>query len=100
MKLSDDDLDIVLGRWDFSIGMAIEEVKRESIEGKDSVDKILEKRKESEEKSVKYCENGHRNEKPRANQKYCRVCKKELIANNEDNEEEVSEDKEYFTKYS
>ena len=64
LKLSDDDLDIVLGRWDFSIGMAIEEVKRESIEGKDSVDKILEKRKESEEKSVKYCENGHRNEKP------------------------------------
>ena len=64
LKLSDDDLDIVLGRWDFSIGMSIEEVKRESIEGKDSVDKILEKRKESEEKSVKYCENGHRNEKP------------------------------------
>ena len=72
MELSDDDLDIVLGRWDFSIGMAIEDVERERIKGKDSV----EKRKESEEKSVKYCENGHRNEKPRANQKYCRVCKK------------------------
>ena len=76
MKLNDEDLDIVLARWDLTIETAIEEVKRETNDGKDAIDKILEDRKQAAENNVKYCEDGHRNEKPRGNQKYCKVCKK------------------------
>ena len=79
MKLSEEDMDIVLGRWDLTIEKAIDEVKKEIFNGKDAVDKIIEKRKEDEERNVRYCENGHRNEKPRANQKNCRSCKRALI---------------------
>ena len=81
MKLNDEDLDIVLARWDLTIETAIEEVKRETNDGEDAIDKILEDRKQAAENNVKYCEDGHRNEKPRGNQKYCKVCKKILIEN-------------------
>ena len=42
---------------------------------KDAIDKILKDKKQAAENNVKYCEDGHRNEKPRGNQKYCKVCK-------------------------
>ena len=79
MKLNEDDLDVVLGRWDLTVQIAIDEIKKENIDGKDAVDKIIDKRKTIEESKVKYCEDGHRNEKPRGNHKFCRTCKKELI---------------------
>ena len=68
MKLNEDDLDVVLGRWDLTVQIAIDEIKKENIDGKDAVDKIIDKRKTIEESKVKYCEDGHRNEKPRGNQ--------------------------------
>ena len=79
LKLNEDDLDIVLGRWDFTIDAAIKEVKKGIHEGKDKVDEILKRRRQDEEDKVRYCEKGHRNEKPRGNQKYCRTCKSPLI---------------------
>ena len=79
LKLNEDDLDIVLGRWDFTIDAAIKEVKKGIHEGKDKVDEILKRRRQDEEDKLSYCENGHRNEKPRGNQKYCRTCKSPLI---------------------
>ena len=47
LKLDDNDLDIVLGRWDLTVEMAIDEVKNEILTGKDTVDKELEKKKKS-----------------------------------------------------
>ena len=101
LKLDDNDLDIVLGRWDLTVEMAIDEVKREILAGEDNVDKMLEKRKKVEESNVKFCINGHRNEKPRGNQKYCKICKKELVQNEaededcEDDEGEIDEAHDY-----
>ena len=89
LKLDEDDLDIVLGRWDLTISMAIDDVMKEK-DGVDNVEKLLSERKQAEENKVKYCDNGHRNEKPRANQKYCKICKTELI-NKEDEDEEEEE---------
>ena len=68
MKLNEDDLDVVLGCWDLTVQIAIDEIKKENIDGKDAVDKIIDKRKTIEESKVKYCEDRHRNEKPRGNQ--------------------------------
>ena len=55
MKLNEDDLDVVLGRWDLTVQIAINEIKKENIDGKDAVDKIIDKRKTIEESKVKYC---------------------------------------------
>ena len=98
MKLNEDDLDVVLGRWDLTVQIAIDEIKKENIDGKDAVDKIIDKRKTIEESKVKYCEDGHRNEKPRGNQKFCRSCKKELIEvedNNIESEEHLNANSEF-----
>ena len=73
LNLSDEDMDIVLGRWDLTIELAISEVKKEVINGKDAVDKVIAKRKEDEENNVRYCENGDRNKKTRGNQKNSEV---------------------------
>jgi hypothetical protein len=100
MKLNEDDLDVVLGRWDLTVQMAIEDIKKENIDGKDAVDKIIDKRKKIEESKVKYCKNGHRNEKPRGNQIFCRSCKEELIEVDEiheDCDEDMAENSQYTT---
>ena len=100
MKIDEDDLDIVLGRWDLTVQLAIEDIKKENIDGKDAVDKIIDKRKKLEEKKVKYCKNGHRNEKPRGNQKFCRSCKEVLIEVEDDDEERedgMAENNQYAT---
>ena len=79
LKLDDRDMDIILGRWDFTIQTMIDEVKGEVLDGKDEIEKILELKKKSEENNVKFCILGHRNEKPRSNQKYCKTCKQDLM---------------------
>ena len=91
MQLDDDDLNIILGRWDLTIDLAIAAVKKETIEGNDTVDKIMEAQKKIEEKNFKVCVDGHINEKPRANQIYCKICKK-LLVDNKNNLDEIDDD--------
>ena len=79
LKLDDRDMDIILGRWDFTIQTMIDEVKGEVLDGKDEIEKLLEQKKKSEKNNVKFCILGHRNEKPRSNQKYCKTCKQDLM---------------------
>ena len=97
VKLDDDDLDIVLGRWDLTIDMAIVDVKKEAFAGNDTVGNILETRNRQEENNVKFCEDGHRNEKPRSNQIYCKECKKHLININTTNDDQTNEEKEEYS---
>ena len=91
LHLDEDDLDIVLGRWDLTVENTIKEVKKEAFDGDDVIDKILNAREKIEEKNVRFCSEGHRNEKPRSNQKNCKFCKKQLIVK-EDTIEEEKED--------
>ena len=90
MKVEDDDVSIILGRWDFDVQKSIEYVLSELNEsGKDFIDTMI----EVEEKSKgKMCINQHLNQNVRGNQKYCRVCKAKLIdlAENECEEEIVA----------
>ena len=79
IKVNDDDMDIVMGRWDFTVQMAIDEVKQELCNGKDKIDEKIEEEIRLKESLSKVCENGHITEQPRGNQRYCKVCKCELI---------------------
>ena len=79
LHLDEDDLDIVLGRWDLKVENAIKEVKKEAFDGNDVIDKILNVREKMDENNVRFCSEGHRNEKPRSNQKNCKFCKNQLI---------------------
>jgi hypothetical protein len=93
MKLNEGDLDVVIGLWDLTVQIAIDEIEKENIDGKDAVDKIIDKRKTIEESKDR-----QRNEKTRGNQKFCRSCKKELIEvedNKIESEENVTENSEY-----
>ena len=79
IKLDEADEDIVLGRFDYDIESAIKHVKRETIgDGKDIVQLLLDVEEKHLEKNDKFCVDGHRNMKPRANQIKCKVCKKNL----------------------
>ena len=85
MIINDEDLSIILGRWDYDIQKSIENVESELNEcGKDFIDMMV----EADEKSRgKLCINLHLNENVRGNQKYCRVCKASLIDISEDVDE-------------
>ena len=85
MVTNDDDLSIILGRWDYDIQKCIENVQNELNEcGKDFIDTMI----EADEKSKgKICINQHLNENVRGNQKYCRVCRAILIDISEDVDE-------------
>ena len=88
IKLNETDEDLVLGRFDHDISKAIEKVQSETkSDGKDIIDLILNVEDKELEALDKYCENGHRNIKPRANQIKCKVCKKQIFSKNERNEE-------------
>ena len=41
LHLDEDDLDIVLGRWDLTVENTIKEVKKKAFDGDDVIDKIL-----------------------------------------------------------
>ena len=79
IKLDEADEDLVLGRFDYDIESAIRHVKRETIgDGKDIVQLLLDVEEKDQGKKDKFCVDGHRNIKPRANQIKCKVCKKNL----------------------
>ena len=79
IKLDEADEDLVLGRFDYDIESAIQHVKRETIgDGKDIVQLLLDVEEKDQGKKDKFCVDGHRNIKPRANQILCKVCKKNL----------------------
>ena len=69
IKVNDDDMDIVMGRWDFTVQMAIDEVKQELCNGKDKIDEKIEEEIRLKESLSKVCENGHITEQPRGNQR-------------------------------
>ena len=85
LKIKDEDMAIVLGRWDFDVQQAINEVLKElNDDGRDFIDKMI----DAEVKSKgKYCHNKHLNENVRGNQKYCRLCGETFI--NDTKEEET-----------
>ena len=79
IKIRDEDMAIVLGRWDFDIQQAIEEVSKEvNDHGKDFIDELIDAEKKSK---GRMCLNKHLNENCRGNQKYCRVCGETFIDN-------------------
>jgi len=90
LQVEDHDMAIVLGRWDYDIQTAINEVGHELDEkGRDFIDEVVAKiRKEK----VKMCRFNHENRNARPNQKLCKVCKAPLLddvntctSNDEDN---------------
>ena len=90
INISESEEDIVLGRFDFDIDSAIKHVKDEMMDqGKDIIDIMIDVEKKELEKEDKFCEDGHRNVNPRANQIKCKVCKKNIFkkANLEKDEE-------------
>ena len=79
IKLDEADEDLVLGRFDYDIESAIQHVKREILgDGKDIVQVLLDVEEKDLGKKDKFCVEGHRNIKPRANQIKCKVCKKDI----------------------
>ena len=77
IKLDEVDEDLILGRFDFEIECAIKQVQGEMHkDGKDMVDLVLEVEEKELERQDKFCENGHRNIRPRANQIKCKICKR------------------------
>ena len=42
VKINDDDLDIILGRWDLTVESAIESIKKDLLAGTDNVEKMIE----------------------------------------------------------
>ena len=77
LQVEEHDMAIVLGRWDYDIQTAINEVSHELDEkGRDFIDEVVAKiRKEK----VKMCRFNHENRNVRPNQKLCNVCKAPLI---------------------
>ena len=96
IKLDEADEDLVLGRFDFDIESAIQHVKKETLgDKKDIIQLILDVEEKDMEKKDKFCVDGHRNVKPRANQIKCKVCKKyldEQVFNTHDEEHELLKD--------
>ena len=88
IKLDEGDEDLVLGRFDHDIESAIKQVQKETnCDGKDIIDLILDIEEKEIEALDKFCEDGHRNIKPRGNQIKCKVCKKQIFKRVETNEE-------------
>ena len=92
VKINDDDLDIILGRWDLTVENAIESIKKDLLAGTDNVEKMIEKRMAIRESKNKYCEDGHLNEKARVNQKKCRYCKNSLLEHDDDYSRDENDD--------
>ena len=89
MSIENEDLNIVLGRWDYDIRKSIEIVQSELNEsGTDFIDTLLEAEKKS---NGKLCINNHLNENVRGNQKYCRICRASLMDPEEEHEEHDEE---------
>ena len=90
IKLDEVDEDLILGRFGFEIECAIKQVQGEMHkDGKDMVDLVLEVEEKELERQDKFCENGHRNIKPRANQIKCKICKRMIYKkHNYENEED------------
>ena len=88
IKLDEGDEDLVLGRFDYDVESAIKQVQKETnSDGKDIIDLILNIEENEIEALDKFCEDGHRNIKPRGNQIKCKVCKKQIFKRLETNEE-------------
>ena len=85
LKINDDDIAIILGRWDYDVQVAIDEVIKEiNGDGKDFIDKMI----ESEVRSKgKMCRNKHMNENVRGNQKYCRICGETFVEDTQEEDE-------------
>ena len=85
----DQDEDLILGRFDFDIDSAIKKVGEEtSGDGRDIIDLVLEVEKKDLAREDKFCEDGHRNVKPRGNQIKCKVCKKSIQKKVDDDDDE------------
>ena len=84
-EITDEDLKLVLGRFEYDLSEAMKSVESEmSKEGLDSIDKIV---KQTENANSRTCLQGHLNENIRGNRKYCVFCKetfKEIEEGNED----------------
>ena len=79
INLDQADEDIILGRFDLEIDLAIRKVKEEkSADGRDFIDLVLEVEEKELQKEDRFCEDGHRNVKPRGNQIKCKVCRKNI----------------------
>ena len=73
IKPSEDDLNIVLGRWDFDIDDAIKKVEKELEEGKiDIIDQMIEN---DQLEKMQYCSLCEVFQEVSGNRKYCQNCK-------------------------
>ena len=89
INLDPADEDIILGRFDLEIDLAIKKVKEEiSADGRDFIDLVLEVEEKELQKEDRFCEDGHRNVKPRGNQIKCKVCRKHIIKSSDDTVDE------------
>ena len=80
VKLDEAEEDLVLGRFDLDIDIALKHVQGEmTSDGRDIIDLILDVEEKELEAEDKFCEDGHRNIKPRGNQIKCKVCKKGIF---------------------
>ena len=89
IKPSEDDLNIVLGRWDFDIDDAIKKVEKELKEGKlDIIDQMIES---DQLEKMQYCSVCEVLQEVSGNRKYCKNCKT-LLTKLNTNEDDIVDD--------
>ena len=79
VNISDDDLKLVFGRYEYDLIEALKRVETEiTKDGFDLIDKVV---KEKINANARTCLNGHLNENVRGNRKYCTVCRETFEEN-------------------